>query len=118
MTGKQTIWYKKITAVFLLLVLLAITVIQVSHCHSPVQGLKQRDNSLLKRSILPEYKKAGLENKCFICEYQVTRDADASYFISPISAKVQYHLTTETIYSFVSQRINSFVETRGPPATA
>ena len=118
MTGKQTIWLKKLTAAFLLWVLLAITVIQVSHSHSSVQGLKQQDNSLLKRSILPEYKKAGLENKCFICEYQVTRDADASYFISTISAKVQHHLISEPIYSFVSQRLNSFVETRGPPAIA
>ena len=116
MTGKQTIWFKKITAVFLLLVLFAVTVIQVSHSHAPAQALIKQEKSLLKKSILPEYKKAAAEGKCFICEYQLTRDADARYFISTGNIFFQYYPVATPVYSFAPQRINSFLESRGPPA--
>jgi type II secretory pathway component PulL len=117
-TGKQTIWFKKITAVFLLLVLFAVTVIQVSHSHNPAQAFNKQEKSLLKKSILPEYKKLATESKCFICEYQLTRDADASYFTSTIKAPVQYYLIAKPVYAFSLQRSISFFESRGPPVIA
>ena len=118
MTGKQTILLKKITASFLLLVLFAVTVIQVSHSHTPAKAITRHEKSLLKRSILPDYKSAAAESKCFICEYQLTRDADASYFVAVVNAPTQYYITNEANYSFVSQKINSCFETRGPPVLA
>ncbi len=118
MTGKQNIFLKKITAIFLLLVLFAVTVIQVSHSHTPAKAITRHQKSLLKRSVLPEYKSAAAESKCFICEYQLTRDADASYFVAGINVSTQYYLSSEATYSFVSQKLNSCFETRGPPALA
>jgi hypothetical protein len=115
-TGKQTILFKKITATFLLLVLFAVTVIQVSHSHVSSNAITRHEKAFLKKSILPEYKSAAAESKCFICEYQLTRDADASYFVAAVNASIQYYLSNAATYSFVSQKINSCFETRGPPA--
>ena len=99
------------------MVMFAVTLIQVSHSHSPVATLVKHEKSLLKKSILPEYKKLTAESKCFICEYQLTRDADANFFSATITTPVQYYLIAKPDYTFVPQKIHSFLESRGPPAT-
>jgi len=115
-TAKHTIWFKKITAVFLLLVLFAVTVIQVSHSHASPSPLNKQEKSFAKKSGLPGYYKTISESKCFICEYQLTKDADAAHAIVHVFSPVQYHTTTDTHYSFTFQHTYAYFETRGPPS--
>ncbi|WP_460558637.1 hypothetical protein [Ferruginibacter profundus] len=116
MRVKKVILFKKLTAVLLLLLLAAVTIIQVSHSHASKPSLTQQENILAKKSGLPGYFHSTAESKCFICEYQLAKDADvfaaAIHFIAPF----QYHYTANTDYSFTFQNSYSYFETRGPPS--
>ena len=104
----------------LLLVMFAVTVIQVSHSHTATLSLNGQKNNFLKKSVLPGYTKstAERESKCFICEYQLAKDVDASHAVVNIIAVLQYQFNTALYYSFTSTGIFSFFETRGPPSVA
>jgi hypothetical protein len=112
---KKAILFKQLIASFLLSVLSVVTIIQVTHTHASIANHGQEKNCI-KRSILPGYNTPTAESKCFICEYQLAKDVDASFSIVAIVSPVQSPLITENNYSFTFQRIVTIVETRGPPA--
>ena len=115
---KKAIFFKQLIAAFLLLILSVVTIIQVSHTHASLASNHGQGKNCIKRSILPGYNTATVESKCFICEYQLTKDVDANFSIIAIVSPLQSLFITETNYSFTFQRISSLVETRGPPAIA
>lgn len=113
-TLKRTILYKQVTAVLLLLILSLVTVIQLSHSHTSVTATQKK--TAVKKSSLPGYYTAAAESRCFICEYQLTRDADINHAVFNIDTPVQYSVATAPLYSFTYSGICSFIDTRGPPA--
>jgi len=115
-TAKHTIQFKKITAIFLLLVLFAVTLIQVTHTHATPSTLNKQEKGFAKKSRLPVYYRTISESKCFICEYQLTKDADATNAVVHVVSPVQYHTTTDAHYSFTFQHTYAYFETRGPPS--
>ncbi len=113
---KRTILYKQVTAVLLLLVLFSVTVIQLSHSHTAVSAATQK-KIVVKKSGLPGYYTTAAESRCFICEYQLTKDADINHAVFNIHSPFQYPVSIAELYSFIYPGICSFIETRGPPST-
>jgi hypothetical protein len=111
---KKTIWYKQVTAILLLLILSSVTVIQLSHSHTSVAATQKK--VVIKKADLPGYYTAAAENRCFICEYQLTRDADINHTVFNIDTSFHYPVTIAALYSFTYPGICSFIETRGPPS--
>jgi hypothetical protein len=112
----KAIFFKKLTAELLLLLLATVTVIQVSHSHSSTISSSKLENSFVKKSHLPGYNKSIVESKCFICEYQLTKDVDANCAVLNIVSSIQYQIISAPHYSFTLQSSHSFFETRGPPS--
>jgi hypothetical protein len=110
------IFLKKLTAGFLMMLLTAVTVIQVLHSHSYTTTSGNLQKKSVKKTNLPGYNKSTIESRCFICEYQLSKDADANYAILNIAPSHQYQITAKANYSFTFQAIYSFFETRGPPS--
>ena len=117
MSNKHTIQLKKIKASFLLLVLFAVTVIQVSHSHTGTAGNRQ-EKVFIQKTGLPAYATSTAESKCFICEYQLAKDADASFFVAAIISSVTFQIKNAAYYTFELQHYHPFSVTRGPPAVA
>ena len=110
---KRTIWYKQVTAVLLLLILSSVTVTQLSHSHTSAATQKK---VVVKKTDLPGFYTSGAENKCFICEYQLTKDADINHAVFNIDTPFHYPVSSAVLYSFTYPGICSFIETRGPPS--
>jgi hypothetical protein len=109
---KRKIGLKQITAFFFMLVLFAVTIIQVSHIHS--SGL-----TLLGKNKGPGFsacEKLTLASSCFICDYQLTKDADNYYEAYLINHTYTLHITAAASYTFTLQSIYPVFETRGPPS--
>ncbi|MGG9960269.1 hypothetical protein [Ferruginibacter sp. SUN106] len=115
MRFKKVILFKKLTAALLLLLLSAVTIIQVSHSHASSPSSTHQENSLAKRSGLPGYFHSTAESKCFICEYQLTKDVDVFSTAINFVAPLRYQPAAAAYYSFTFQNSYSFFETRGPP---
>jgi len=115
-TVKKTILFKKISAVFLLLQLFGVIVIQISHSHSTssVSAAKIR----IAKSGLTGYNTSVGETKCFICEYQLSKDIDTSLALFQINRPASFCNKPATLYVFTSPGICSVFETRGPPHSA
>jgi hypothetical protein len=111
---KRTIWYKQVTAVLLLLILSSVTAIQFSHSHTSAAATQKK--IVVKKSGLPGYYTAAAESRCFICEYQLTRDADINHAVFNTDIPFQYSVSIAALYSFTFPGICSFIETRGPPS--
>ncbi len=111
---KRTIWYKQVTAVLLLLVLFSVTAIQLSHSHTSAAATQKK--VVVKKTALPGYYTASAESRCFICEYQLTKDADINHTAFNIDSPFDYPVSIAALYSFTYPGISSSIETRGPPA--
>jgi len=111
---KRTIWYKQVTAVLLLLILFSVTAIQLSHSHTSAAAIQKK--VVTKKTALPGYYTASAESRCFICEYQLTKDADINHAVFNIDTPFDYPVSSAALYSFTYPGICSFIETRGPPA--
>jgi hypothetical protein len=111
---KRIILYKQVTAVLLLLILFSVTAIQLSHSHTSAAATQKKN--VVKKSSLPGYYTAAAESRCFICEYQLTRDTDINHAVFNIDIPFQYSVSIAALYSFTFPGICSFIETRGPPS--
>jgi len=112
---KKAIWLKQLSAVFLLLVLAAVSIVQVSHSHSTVQQSTLKAKYALHKNDVANYHQQTAENKCFICEYQLAKDVDASHFSFSVTAAFQHPVQAVPHYLFVVTETYTFFETRGPP---
>lgn len=93
-----------------MLILFAIAIVQVSHFHSSGSFGKN------KTAGYAACDKPSSNGSCFICDYQLTKDADNSYAIYPINRPAAMHITAAASYIFTSQSIYPVFETRGPPS--
>jgi len=114
-TVKNKIWFKKALAAFLLLALFTVTVIQVSHSHAPGFVLAGQKKVSITKDGPAGYYKSSSESKCFICEYQLTKDADDSHFSLNIHCNTAFNSVALITYSFTSSDVYSVFKTRGPP---
>jgi hypothetical protein len=113
---KRAIWFNRIAAGFLLLILALVTDIQVLHSHVSKNLFAAPSQSLHKKSGLPECNTPGTDSRCFICDYQLTKDADAHYASFTLAAPVQYHSISTVNYFFTPLKSTASFETRGPPS--
>jgi hypothetical protein len=110
----DTIWFKKIAASFLLLLLFAVTALKVFHSHS-YSAVSSKKIQIEKSGFL-NYSEPVSDTKCFICDYQLTKDADASHSISYIIYPAEFNSAITKLYAFTLQSINAAFQTRGPPS--
>jgi hypothetical protein len=111
---KNTICIKKITASFLLLLLFAATAIKVLHFHS--SSAVSAGKTQLEKTNFSHYAEPAADSKCFICDYQLTKDADAGYSVSYIIYPAEFNGATTKPCAFTLQSINAAFQTRGPPS--
>ncbi len=95
-----------------MLILFALILIQVSHIH--LSGLALTDKK--KAAGFSAHTKLASGNSCFICDYQLAKDADNSHATYLINRPAALHITAATSYTFTSQLISPVFETRGPPS--
>lgn len=112
MIAKNKIWIKQTTAAFFLLVLLAVTTVQVSHNHA--SGLASPNKN--KAAGFSACDNLNTNSSCFICDYQLTKDADNSHATYLINRSFALHITALASYTFTAQSIYPVFETRGPPS--
>jgi len=112
---KRPILFKQATAVFLLLMLCLVTVVQVLHSHTSIVTNNKQHEIVAKKVGVPAYNKSITESKCFVCEYQLAKDAEVTFdFVNSI-APCSYSDNIAFTYYFTATTTYSFFETRGPP---
>jgi hypothetical protein len=95
-----------------MLVLFAVTTVQVSHFH-PSGYISPDTTTTTSFSACDAYTPGG---SCFICDYQLTKDADNSLTTAYlIHRNAGLHIAIAAVYTFTSQSIYPVFETRGPP---
>ncbi len=111
---RATALYKKAAAALLLVVLLLITFVQLTHSHVTKPSFAEQ----LKKAVTINETVAIQSNdaNCFICDYQLTKDAD-NFFGCATAAAVNNFLSADDTYIIPAllQDLTHF-ETRGPPS--
>ncbi|WP_462221356.1 hypothetical protein [Ferruginibacter sp.] len=118
MMVKNKIWIRKIAAGFLLLLLFSISAIQLSHSHAYNTTAQQQKKGFVKKDAAGFYYKSLPESKCFICEYQLTKDADINHSLSTLNYPVLFNNSIPLYYFTILSAAHSFFENRGPPPAA
>lgn len=98
-----------------MLVLFAVAITQVSHTHSFGLAVALKNKADKKTKHLSADVTNVSASNCFICDYQLTKDADASYFLPQVISSTEFYSCSFFSYPFTSTGIPSFFETRGPP---
>ena len=117
--AKKVIVFKQATAFAMLLVLLLVNTIQLFHTHTAKQILAVQQKAAEKKiTTAGHYVTTTTDTKCFICDYQLTKDAD--HFFSSFHFSLPEKFTVKEIqaYCFIHSGEYVFFETRGPPAVA
>lgn len=119
MKAKKVIVIKQTTAFVMLLVLLLVNTIQLFHTHTAKQILAVQQKAAEKKiSSAEDYFTTTTDTKCFICDYQLTKDADHFFSSFNCNAPVQFDVKEIQAYCFIHSGEYVFFETRGPPAVA
>lgn len=113
---KETRLYRGTGAAILLLLLLFTTAVQISHSHTlkqpaQVQFKKQTPQPYQQQITVP-----GTDTKCFVYEYQLTKDADFSCFTFQVAPAVITVVNTAAYISALIAAPCFYFENRGPPA--
>lgn len=111
-----TALYRKTAAAFLVCILLLTTVVQLSHSHKTIQPdtVKTEKTALLHAKKL--YSVPGTDSRCFLCEYQLVKDADLPALILYTDNGLQTATLHCEIFASVPAIFNDCSESRGPPA--
>ncbi len=118
MIAKNKIWIRKITAGFFLLLLFSISAIQQSHTHTNNTTAHKLKKDCAKKDAAAVYFKALSESKCFICEYQLTRDVTVSHPVLQLHYAALFNNAVPVNYFIVLSGTHSFFENRGPPLSS
>lgn len=112
----ETRLYRRAGAAILLLLLLFTTAVQISHSHT----LKQPVRVQLKKQTSHPYQQQitvpGTDTKCFVHEYQLTKDADFSCFTFQVAPAVITEVNNTAYISALTAAPCFYFENRGPPA--
>ncbi|MGF2411660.1 hypothetical protein [Ferruginibacter sp.] len=95
-----------------MLALLAVTIVQVLHSHA--SGLASSNKNIA--ASFSACDNINTNSSCFICDYQLTKEADNSHATYLINCSSALHITAVVSYTFTAQSIYPVFETRGPPA--
>jgi hypothetical protein len=108
--------YRQLGAVFLLLLLLCTTAVQLTHSHAlkqPAATAFNQPTSVAQHDIVTT---DSADAKCFVHEYQLAKDADF-YCVSLPAPPASLHLINGPSYhSPLTAAYCSYFENRGPPA--
>ena len=111
---RATALYKKAAAALLLVVLLLTTFVQLTHSHVTKSGFAAQ---LKKAVTLNEITAAqGNDSNCFICDYQLTKDADSFFGAVYIINGNSLLTTNDTCINPEPLDVLTHFETRGPPS--
>lgn len=93
-----------------MLVLFAVSFFQLSHSHSSVLVAAGKNKA-------PGFycDNHTSNSTCFICDYQLIKDADNSYATYNIINIAGLYTPATVNYTFILQSIYPVFETRGPP---
>jgi len=114
---KKAILYKRITSAVLLMVLFAVSGIQVFHSHTSRLAYKQKTIPPVKKGIT-DCNKSSSDRNCFICDYNLTKDADFDIALPSSVLLLLFPDTQVFSLPFSTQYSGTVFETRGPPAIA
>jgi hypothetical protein len=115
---KNKIWMKKIAASFLLLLLFSITLVQLSHSHDYNAVIQEQKKDFVKKDAAGIYYTSLSESKCFVCEYQLTKDAAISHSISLLNYPALFNNSIPVSNFTISSAAHQVFENRGPPHAA
>lgn len=108
--------YRQICAALLLLVLLFTTAVQLTHTHAVKQTAEARVKKSSPQLYEHNFTPPGADTKCFIHEYQLTKDADCSISIfQPVCTSFSIVNSTSLHTQLTTAHCSNF-ESRGPPA--
>lgn len=110
--------YQKITAAALLVCLLFTTIVQLTHSHPGKKNAVTHLTKTTKPQGKENWTVAGADTRCFLCEYQLTRDSDIPVTTFHFSYTNKVPVTTAVYCDSVSAVFISCFESRGPPASA
>lgn len=108
--------YRKIAAALLLLCMLLTSVVQLLHSHPAKQTAAVQIKKISNQPGKKQYSLPGPDNRCFLCEYQLTKDADIDHSVFYFTAVAKLPVTAPVQYEYNPAAFNSCFETRGPPA--
>lgn len=108
--------YRKIAAALLLLCMLLTTVVQLSHSHPGKQAAAIQLKKIPVHKGIENCSVPGTDTKCFLCEYQLAKDADIDHSIFHFAAVCKAPVTAPALYEYITAVFNTCFETRGPPA--
>ena len=98
------------------MLLFAVSVVQLSHTHSSIVASSGKNKKAAKFIESSSCDTSSLSSSCFICDYQLAKDTDASHAEFKINKPVEFNIAAIVTYSFVLQGISTVFETRGPPS--
>lgn len=106
--------YKKITAALLLLVMLLTQFVQVTHSHNSKAAIA----APLKKAteIAAQCAAAAADVNCFLCDYQLAKDADFSLLVTTIKA-AEYKSSYAAVFNnSITTNFTPAAGNRGPPS--
>lgn len=108
--------YRQISAALLLLLLALTTVVQLTHTHAVKQTVQVQLKKQLPEAYHQNISEPGAGTKCFVHEYQLTKDADLSISVFQ-PTRISFALLNTAAYKtpLTTARCSNF-ENRGPPA--
>lgn len=112
MIQKSSLLFRKITAAFLLLVILFITAVKVLHTHSSEITTVAK----AKATTHAEFTNCGKALfACDVCEYQLAKDAAADFSLPVVESKNSPLLLNTFFIAATHCAAIVFFERRGPP---
>ena len=99
----------------MLLVLFAVTTVQLCHYHPQKKLLAAQKENCTKKAGFADVHQAFADNRCFICEYQLTKDADDSHATFNIYCPIEFNSFVAVAYTYACTSVYTAFETRGPP---
>ena len=95
--------------------MLAVTTVQLFHSHPSKKLLAAQKESCTKKVGLADVHQAFADTRCFICEYQLTKDADDSSATFNIYCPIEFNSAIAVAYTCTCTNVYTAFETRGPP---
>ena len=108
--------YRQICAALLLLLMLFTTAVQITHSHAVKQNAELQVKSSSLQLHEHYFTAPGAHAKCFIHEYQLTKDADFSISLFLPANNFCRIINTAVQNTRLTALYNSDFESRGPPA--
>jgi hypothetical protein len=99
----------------MLLILFAVTTVQLFHSHPSKKLLAAQKESCSKKAGATDIHQSAGDTRCFICEYQLTRDVDDNHATFNCYCPLEFNSFLAVAYTYTCTNVYTAFETRGPP---